>query len=116
MAMASNHFKNDDVEPRNPFCDTDETKNPFCDSDDEESFVVLEKDSLKSEQDLSSINIEAIEESLNLISQQTAQTKMLMTSQTGNSTPNHQSIDDIQARVVELLEENKTLKGIRINQ
>lgn len=71
---------------------------------DEESFVVLERESMNP-----SLNIQPIEDYLSLVSKQTDDTKSLIESKHESSSAS--SIDDIQNRVVELLEENKQLKG-----
>lgn len=75
---------------------------------DEESFVVLDQESLKCERGggLESLDLAAIEESLNLVANQENEAKSMVVEKTEKS-----SIDDIQSRVVELLEENRQLKG-----
>lgn len=81
---------------------------------DEESFVVLERESMRYGEEACSMSIKPIEDCLSLVSKQldAAMSSVSIKNENASSTS---SIDDIQSRVVQLLEENKQLKGSLLN-
>lgn len=76
---------------------------------DEESFVVLERESMRYDNEVNSTSVQSIDNYIGLVSKQLDETTSIMAGKNENVSTT--SLDDIQNRVVQLLEENKQLKG-----